>query len=291
MILIFSFLIVIRYYNFSISSILSLTDISGLYDIREDFRDQNDEIPKIAVYALTISAKVFIPCLLLYGILRKHKVIIILSFAMQVILFLITGQKSLFLGWLLILGFCLYMRNKETLKINIVANFISFIFLFSIVLYWLGSEALLIFVVRRIFIMPGVLGAYYFDFYLNHPYALLSYSFMSAFFENIYNATPPFVIGMNYFSRSGMSANVNFLMSAFADFSYIGMILYTLILCMIYKFIDLVIDFKSNIRLLSVMLLPTWALLDSSMTTVLLTHGLLVTIMLILFCPIKKVFE
>ncbi|QSW34108.1 hypothetical protein KQ929_06970 [Leclercia pneumoniae] len=282
--------LVIFNYKFSLANIFNISDISGLYNIRGDFREQNSEVPRLAIYALTISAKVLVPFMLFYGIERKKINIIVISLIIQLLLFLITGQKSVFLGWFLVLGFCLFMRKRNILTLRSICYILALSFVLALTLNWMGSQALLLFVIRRIFIMPGVLGAYYHDFFINHPNMYLSYSFLSPFIENIYNATPPFVIGEYYFSRAEMSANVNYLMAAFADFSLLGMVVYTLILCSIYKVIDCIVIFKNNIRTLSLMLLPTWALLDSSLPTVILTHGLLAILLLTIICPFKRIF-
>ncbi|HAU5609764.1 TPA: hypothetical protein P7Z02_004492, partial [Citrobacter koseri] len=247
-------------------------------------------IPKISIYALTIGAKVLVPFILFYGMEKKKTSIILFSLFIQLMLFIITGQKSVFLGWFLVFGFCIFMRKRKILTLRAFCNILTFAFIVALILNWLGSQALLLIVIRRIFIMPGVLGSYYYDFFSSNPYMFLSYSFLSPFFENIYKVTPPFVIGDYYFSRAEMSANVNYLMASFADFSFFGMLIYTVLLCVIYKIIDSIVIFKDNIRTLSLMLLPTWALLDSSLPTVILTHGLLAILLLTIICPFKRIF-
>ncbi len=282
--------LVILNYNFSISNILKISAINDLYSIRGDFREQNYNIPKISIYALTIGAKVLVPFILFYGMEKKKTSIILFSLFIQLMLFIITGQKSVFLGWFLVFGFCIFMRKRKILTLRAFCNILTFAFIVALILNWLGSQALLLIVIRRIFIMPGVLGSYYYDFFSSNPYMFLSYSFLSPFFENIYKVTPPFVIGDYYFSRAEMSANVNYLMASFADFSFFGMLIYTVLLCVIYKIIDSIVIFKDNIRTLSLMLLPTWALLDSSLPTVILTHGLLAILLLTIICPFKRIF-
>ncbi|WP_374446391.1 hypothetical protein [Providencia sp.] len=289
--LLISFSLIFYYYDFSLSSLISLGNISELYDIRWRYREQNTHIPTIAVYALTINSKILIPFLLFYGMQKKNKSIIITSFLLQFLLFMITGQKSLFLGWLYVYGFCKLIEHQKTLRTQKLIQLILFLFVLSLFLFNIGFDILLNIVLRRIFFYPGILATYYLDFFSNHPVTYLSHSILSSFIDNIYHKDPPFIIGEYYFSREEMSANANYLVSSFADFSYAGMLVYTFILASFLKLIDMTIVFKDNPKLLSLFLLPLWALLDSSLTTVFLTHGLAFGFILIVICPIHKLFK
>ena len=285
--LFFSISCVIYFYGFNISKIFSLSSVGELYDIRNEFRNDNSSVPSVVQYLFFWNIKVLVPFLFLFGLLIKNKKLILISLFLQFVLFSVSGQKSIFLG--LIFVYCFWvLLNRYPDKSGFYLKLSFFILLLtSLILILGGQDVLLDIIVRRMIIIPGVLTSLYFDFFSQNDFSKFGYSIFKGLFDYNYDFSPPFVIGSYYFSRSDLSANANFIASAYGEFGYISCIIFSLLVSVIYKVIDSCLLDKNNIRKLCTVgaVLPTWALADSALLTTLITHGLFAFFILIIFIP------
>lgn len=279
------YLVLFIYYKPNISSILGLTDISQLYDIRDDFREHSSNAPTVARYIFAWTSKIFIPFLFIYGLVNKNKSLIIISLATGLLMFSATGLKSIILGPLVVYVFWKLLTFKN-IRFSTLSFILVVFLLISSTLSYFGSDILNYIIVRRVVIVPGFLTGCYFDFFSNHDFALLGYSILSSFVEYPYQDSPPYIIGEYYFGRSDMSANANFMASAFSDFGIVGCILFSIFIGGVFGLLDRVALDKSSIPEISaLLLLPTWTLVDTALFTSLLTHGLAIIIAIVIVMP------
>ena len=260
-------------------------DFSQTYDIREGFRDTS--VPQIVKYMFFATSKALVPLLFLYALREKNKALALLVFLIQVCIFAVSGHKSVFLGVILVYLSWQYFSRNGCIRVYSVSLWIVVFCSISFILDWaFGYNFLVNIFTRRMILVPGMLSGMYYEFYANNEYAKLAYSLLSSVFTYNYSSTPPFVIGNYYFDSDFMSANVNYLASGFAEFGYLGMIIFVLLASFLYKSLDMAAsNNKDSNFLICALLLPTWVLVDSSLLTAMITHGLLLISIIVLLYP------
>jgi hypothetical protein len=262
-----------------------ITSLLDVYDVRSDYKTELSG-NRFSAYIVGWLANAINPFLIGFGLVYRRNLFIILGIMGQVILFSITGFKSVFFSFLLILALLFALRRRgKFMGPTLIGGAIAVV-CFAFVLDWLvGSHVYTSLFVRRMIITPGLLTGFYFEFFGDQPKALLAHSIFRGFFDYPYDVTPPFLIGRAYFNNVAASANANFLADAFANFGYFGLFLFTTVLGLILWFVDSLTS-DLDIRLPSLMLaIPAYSLSNSGLLTTLLTHGMLFTILLILLVP------
>ncbi|ENU32060.1 hypothetical protein F991_00042 [Acinetobacter sp. CIP-A165] len=280
------YILVFLYYRPDINNILKLEDVTGVYDLRSDYREQNSGYPSIVVYAFTWLVRFFTPLILLYGLINNNRLIVLLSFVLTLLLFSVSGHKSIMLGYgLVVISFFLFNKVNKV-SFFILFNLYFICLLFSTVLYkFIDLDILINAFVRRAMHVPGILSIFFYEFFSNNDNTYLGYSILKSLVIYPYDVTPPFIIGDYYFGRADMSANVNYIISGYADFGFFGGILFTTLVVLFYKVLDSIYLFKvGDRRFLALIILPTWALVNSAFITVLVTHGLFLIFLYFLIC-------
>ncbi|MBA3925605.1 hypothetical protein [Listeria rustica] len=253
-------------------------DSEDIYAARLGFRENTSPIMG---YGMQWLAKALNPVLVIYGLLEKKIFFVLLGFFMQYLLFTTNGLKSTLMSTALLILVFVALRMKGKYFSLLFVGGISMMLLISIGYdYMTSTFELTSLLSRRMIFTPGLLMNYYVDFFSQHEQMRLSYSFLSGIFENPYGITPPFIIGETYFNRPDMAANANLFADGFANFGYIGIGVYTFVAAIILWVYNSLAKgaYKAFGMLLIVM--PVWSLTDTSLTTVFLTHGLLLAIII-----------
>ncbi|WP_430534782.1 hypothetical protein [Listeria rocourtiae] len=267
-----------------------MVNLYDVYDIREGYHEEGRG--SVAAYAMNWQSKIFNPLLMGIGIVNRRMIFIAIGVLSQLIIFSTTGQKSVAFSTLFILGI-LWCVGKKGQNFGVRFLFsIAFLVFACIVLDFLsGGIQFTEIMTRRLMMVPGVLSSFYYDFFTANPHTHLGYSIFSSFVDYPYDANPPFLIGEAYFNNLEASANANLWADAFSAFGLWGVGIYTGILAIILWIYDSIA--KHNQFLLSVVLLamPIWSLIDSSLITTFLTHGLLLAIIINYLLTAKKTNE
>lgn len=281
-----SFLVLILSYKPDINLLMSTTTIDELYSLRMDYRDQNENVNIFARYFFSWDAKVLIPLLVILGIFYKNKVLIFIGVISQLLIFSINGQKSVVLGVLLAIGiYFLSKKDKSGYKLFYIIS--CSIILFVLLDLLLGIGVFSNIIVRRMFVVPGVLTSYYLDFYSSGIFHEYSDSFFSGIIEPQYSQTAARVIGLIYFNREELAANVNFFSAAYSNFGIVSVYIESIILCLMLYVIHSIGKKKDRAVYLSLFVTPIIALSDSALFTTILTNGIALAT-LVLFLLSKK---
>ena len=106
---------------------------------------------------------------------------------------------------------------------------------------------------------------------------------MKYFFEYPYDKNFPFLIG-EYLKKPDTYANTGFIAVSFAHAGLWGIVFYTILASVIMNIINYFIVDKMKFIQFSIILLPIFTFFTvTDLTTTILTHGLLVSILLIIF--------
>ncbi|HIF9528300.1 TPA: O-antigen polymerase [Photobacterium damselae] len=277
------------FYKVDLMKFITLTNIKDLYLLRSEFKDESINAPLFINYLFFASSKVFIPLLLLKGLNDNNKAKILLASFCQLYLFMVTGSKSIFLGLLILYIFWVSFNKTINLKSVKFSIFIGSIMVFSYIFFLLGVDQLINIIGRRTIIIPGMLTNVYIDYFSNHDFAFLGYSILSKFIDYSYFTDPAYVIGEQVFNRPEMSANVNYLGAAYADFGYLGILVFVFITALLYKVYDILFyQIKDKNIVLTLLMLPTWVLMDGSLITAITTHGLFWILVILICFPKEK---
>ncbi|MBL1385253.1 MAG: hypothetical protein COA35_011340 [Colwellia sp.] len=284
---IFFSLIVIASYGVNFTQLFTLSDISKLYDLRMDFRDQNESVNILSKYLFAWSAKVFIPFILIIGVVRKSYTIVFSAIFLQLCIFAVNGQKTILLGlfWVLFIVWTLKKSNSGELLFRVL---MLGIITFCLADYLFGYDAFTNIIVRRMFMMPGLLTGYYLEYYSGNGFDYYSNSVLNGITDSIYSTTLAFTIGNQYFSSDLMSANANIFASAFANLGFTSLILEGLILFFLLYLVDSYTKAVDMRIALSLFTLPLMSLADSPLMTSIVTHGIFIALVIAIIINTRK---
>lgn len=258
-------------YGINISRLFQLSNVSELYDIRSDFRAANIKGNVIASYALPWLGKALVPFLVAFFISKKSYTPIAMLFFFQFLLFSVSGHKSIFMGLIiapLVYYYSSMVNGGEKIFRSVMIALICMIMLF----YLFQVEVFVDVLLRRIFIVPGLLTGYYVEYYsLNafEGYKTLNSVLVSQ--GNVLSA--PFEIGEFYMGRAELAANANIFASAFSNFGFFGMFFEGVVLLVFMFFLNWVAVHRDYRVVLATTAVALSSMIDSRLFTVLLTHG------------------
>ncbi|MYL30805.1 hypothetical protein GLW03_13390 [Halobacillus halophilus] len=264
-----------------------ITMLGDIYELREDYRAS---VNRIAGYSINWQSKVINTLLIAYGIANKKPGIALIGFIGQLFIFSITGHKSVLLSICMIFGFWFALRKSgKNFAFYFLLSYLGLavISFFSAIA---GSTLAVSLFVRRMIITPGMLSGFYVDFFSSHDRYHLSHSILGIFNENPYGKTPSFLMGQEYFGKSDMAANANVFADAYANFGPSGVLAFSLLLGGVLWLYDCIACSKPLIESSLFLSIAAWSLTDTALLTSLLTHGILLTL-LVLYCFPKKEVE
>ncbi len=254
-------------------------DFSKVYE----FRENNAKLSSIGVLAYTNNwtYKIFNIFLITFALHYKKYLLLLLLLSFQVYFFAASAHKGVLFLPFIILSVYYYFRKTNSLTILPVA--FTGILLITFASYYLLNDIWLSSLFsRRLFFIPAHLTFVYFDFFSENPQIYWSNSVLSNFTTYPYDLSMSHVVG-RYLGDEGMGANNGFIASGFAHAGLFGVILYSLIIGFILRFIN---DITYNI-------LPIWLavgisvvplrnlLISSDLFAVMLTHGFIVALILL----------
>lgn len=220
---------------------------------------------------------------LAYALYRQKRFLTLLTIFSQVCLFAMSGFKSFLFAPLLILLFH-YVLNKR--KSTRIISAITFVFLTSILYsaytFFIKNDILTASIfLRRLLFVPAQLHYLYYDFFQENPHVMLSNSIFSGFISYPYGDTSILhAISQTYYGMN-MGINVGYIGNAYMHFGLIGVFLFSVLLGFILKCLDSISARIPVFVSTSVIIIPSMALVNSALLTVLLTHGLLFAMFLL----------
>ena len=252
-----------------------------------DFRDASSELARVGFFNYFNGwvYNIFSIFLMSYCLWKKKFFFFFLLFGVQIFFYGVSNHKGVLFYPIMILGIWFYSRRSRALSVIPL----SFLFIVAFCLWLYISFDHIIagsFFIRRVFFIPAKLTLDYFSFFSLNDFIWWSNSVLSGFIEYPYNLSLGQVIG-EYVGSSGSSANNGFIASGYAHAGLFGVTIYAFIFTYFLKFLDHVV-IKSDIPVwlaLCITIVPfRAALISSDLFTTMLTHGLALSLlMLILF--------
>lgn len=251
------------YANFRIH--LSISDV---YDLRTEARGYN--MPSILSYIFGASKNV-LPLALIYYLDNKRKLMSYILIFICLLNFSIAGLKTTLFNMLICI--VLYLFKKNNLSKLLPYAFVLLVVI-VIIEYQITDYSLIsVYLLRRGFYLPNLLDMYYFDYISNTT--------------PLYFQAPKldlsFIIGSLYLDNDQTRANNGLLSDAFANLGYIGVVVFPLIYAYIFKSCERSFKYVNPNQALFTAFLIMHTLRSAFLTTSLLTHGVFLLILAMMF--------
>lgn len=262
---------------------LRIESLVDVYDTRASYRETLGATSGIAAYMVGWQANVINPLVIAIGLTRNRPHLVALGTIAQLVIFSFTGFKSVFFSALFLFVLLILLRGKKpSIGFRIMAGLSTLILASVAVDTLIGGNTMTSIFVRRLLVVPGQLSGYYLDFFSEQPLARLGHSVLSPIFDYPYSVTPPRLIGQYYFGNVDTSANAHIWADGFANFGYVGVISFSLLLgtfLWIFDSASRFTDLRVSVLLLGI---PAFSLSNSALLTTLFSHGMLLALLIIL---------
>ena len=256
-------------------------NLSEFYDLRSEAREYS--MPSVVSYLFNW-ARYIIPVGILYTVLHRKKGLTIFFSVTQILAFSFNGKKSSLAFFLIALGMGYFYRSRYLKTIPFA--FASLGVLGVIEPFVRGGESAIgKFLLRRAMIIPAWLGRCYYDYFSSHGYDFLRGSVLGFLgFESPYGNIPR-LIGSLYYKTSNalkeVNANTGMCGDAFANFGWLSLFIYPLMVILILKAMEMCSDGLEKPLIHFIALLCAYMLINGSFFKILLTNGFLVLLPLL----------
>ncbi len=271
---------------------LQMPSLAEVYDVRSEFRETLANANPIAGYAVAWFGRTVMPLLVVEGLVSRRWLLVIAGMFGEALMFSISGSKSVALSGFFLAGLWMVYRPGGRRMGLLIATSLTGVVLLSVVADVFGGVLTLASLfIRRALVTPGLLTGDFYEFYSQHPMILLGSSILRPLAGYRYDATPPFVIGGVYFGDATRAANVNIWGDAFANFGLTGIVVFAILFGLVLWVFNSLARGRSPAMTCLMLGVPSLMLTNSAFLTVLITHGLGLTLLLALLLPPVRAAE
>ncbi len=238
---------------------------SAIYEIRANAKLHSNIFTSYFFGQLT---KVLLPSLIVYGLLRKNRLLWISGIVLMLYIFMINPHKSVFLSIFVIIAFY-FLKDYYSKAGLMISGIIGVLFLTFIFTKTTGNILPESIFVRRMFFLPVYISDNYFTFF-NDNHVMLSHSIFSPFFDYPYDLDPALLMGDYIYNKPETSCNTGIIGDGYMNFGIFGSMVFAFIAAIIFRFLDSLHMHHSFFGLTFLYLV---LFLNSALFTSLLTHG------------------
>jgi O-antigen polymerase len=270
-------------YSFGFSAEIPTFD--EIRELRETYREEQS---RLVIYLFQWQSTVINPLLFILGLYFRNVWLIIISVTGQLYLYSVGGHKAIFfINFLVLFVFIGLKYFKTNFNNFILISIISLVALLLCVDYFSNDYSLLSSIlVRRMFMVPAQFFYYYYDFFSSHPVDYYAQNFpFSLFLTSHYQFEIPYVISDFYVNKLNSHANANIFADSYANLGPAGFFIVGLLLLMILKYLDAVSSNKNMFIVLPLLCFSVINIANSSLITTMITHGLLLTLVIMTILP------
>lgn len=252
-----------------------------VYGLRSSVSEMN--LPGIIGYFKPVASSLIPIGAILFMKQKRFFLFTVLVFV-QLFLFSFGGHKTtLFVLIVAILAVVILKENyvKKIVPTLILINFLAIIE----TLYRNELSYIAAFFHRRNMFTTNLISSWYYEFFSANTPDYLQQSILKYFgFNSSYDTPIPHIISLIYTGNSG-GANNGMVGDAFANFGWVGLVFYPLMLTLAFRFYDYCSKGIDPNILFVVSIIFTINFINSSFFTVLLTHGFIFITIALYFFP------
>ena len=270
---IFCFVLIIRNGGIHLRAI-----IKDLYQVRSE-----NNLSGLFGYILNWCAKSYMPFFFIYFYIKRNFKAVALVSVLQVLLFLSYGFRAFLMAIFMLLFISVLMRNTKTFSRNITLSFAAAIVL-SMIVYLAGSLILINLFPYRTLLLPSQGQFGYYDFFTHNNHLYFSEGSIGRLFgikypysQQIGRVVNAYVYGPQKLSNG----NTGVFSYGFADLGFLGMVLASVIIGVIFNLVDSVTRDLPTIIPVSAMAYQMFTLNDNNVLICLNTGGILWSIFML----------
>lgn len=254
-------------------------NLLGVYELRSEA--SNNSLPTIIQYFFAWGRTIG-SILIAYYIRKKKYGWAVFCVLFELLSFGYDGSKSTFFLLILAVGINFLPRmGMEKINKWVLRGFVILVCCCNLIYIIMGNYIPASIIVRRVLYLPVEIARNYFDFFTTHQPDYLKQSFLRYLgLQSNYEAIP-FMIGRIYYNAPSMSANNGLISDAIANFGYIGILIYPWIISIVFKWLDRSAKGLDPRIYVTVAVYVSLVMTNSFFTTIFLTHGLLVAIIVL----------
>ena len=254
-------------------------NLLGVYELRSEAGNNN--LPTVFQYLFgwgrTIGS-----ILIAYFIRKKKYGWAVFCVLFELLSFGYDGSKSTFFLLILAVGINFLPRmGMEKINKWVLRGFVILVCCCNLIYIIMGNYIPASIIVRRVLYLPVEIARNYFDFFTTHQPDYLKQSFLRYFGAHSNYEPLSLMIGRIYYDAPTMGANNGLISDAVANFGYLGILIYPMVISAVFKWLDRSAKGLDPRIYVTVAVYVSLVMTNSFFTTILLTHGLLVAIIVL----------
>lgn len=279
------FLLYISSYGFTINTDLLSFDTLLIYGARDTFNVSS--VSGIRAYIFENFSSLILPVSVAYAVLFNRYLMMICSLFMVLVIFSTDAMKGTLLAPIMSGIIMLLFKKKvitnqfDLLKVSFLSSSMLLIILL-LINDTLFISALVYF--RTIF-LPSMISSFYFDFFQFNDFTYFSDTGIISFFTgDSYPLNVKKMVASNYlYKNPATNMNVGLVGDGFLKIGFLGIFVTAIVLSIFLKLINELGKNKNTILIKAMLFYPFYALINGSLYTIILTNGLFLSIILIIF--------
>jgi hypothetical protein len=263
----------------------ALPGLSAVYSVRGDFNAAAGGNVLLA-YLMPAQATVFNPLVMAVGIMRRQWWLTAIGIVAELMLYAAGGHKTvLFSVPAIIVVAVLYWRGHRPSGALFAWGVGAVVGLSALIDYIANSPWLTSLFTRRLIDVPGQLTGAWIQVFSDQPKAHFAYSFLSPFLPYSYDVAPPFVVASKFFGNPTMNANANLFASGYANVGWFGIAMEAAMLAVVIVLANATAQRTPLTAAAMLLAAPSVSLVNGSVFTSLLSHGVAAALLVLLFAP------
>lgn len=270
------YLLIYKYVGFKFN-----LNLERIYDVREEFTESG--IP-FGAYLFSWIAYAINPILFSLLWAKKKWALVIVVSITQFFAFTATGNKT-FLFALPYVLFLKWSAKRDSPIVYILFGLLSVI-MAGLLSYRLYNDVWITHLIaERMLFLPAQISFLYYEFFSSNDFVYLSHSIFQNIVPYGYHIGPTQLISEYFFGYSNSSANTGIVGDAYMNFGVTGLLLWGILLTIVLKLYDACSKNKDQAVTVAAIAMLSITLSNSALLTCLLTHGVLVSLILLFLIP------
>jgi hypothetical protein len=264
---------------------LALPGLSDVYSVRGDFNEAAGGNVLLA-YLMPAQATVFNPLFIAVGIMRRKWWLTAGGIVLELMLYAAGGHKTvLFSVPAIVIVAVLYWRGRRPSGALFAWGVGAVVGLSALIDYILNTPWLTSLFTRRLIDVPGLLTGAWIQVFAGQPKAHFAYGFLSPFLPYRYEVAPPYVVATKFFGNPTMNANANLFANGYANFGWFGIGMEAAMLAIVIVLANAAAHRTPLTAAAMLLAAPSVSLVNGSVFTSLLSHGVAAALLVLLFAP------
>ncbi len=264
---------------------INIMSVFAIYDTRLAYRDELIPTAPLLGYLITNQGNVVNPFLMSFGAMKHRWLLVALGVVGQLVIYSTTGYKTALISIPLCLILVFLLKNRSSIIGSMIVFGIAALSWISIVIDRIASLGLVDILVTRTFLTAGYLMSLYRDAYADGVWALWDYSLLGPFVETQYTTSPGFYVGETMLGRPDVQLNASLFADGYANLGLVGIGIEAVFLVVLFLLVDSAARRVPTALVVSVGLLPVFALANASPFSAVLSFGFGLMVLLFALYP------